>query len=323
MDTAPLSREEKALAFVDREGVGLEVGPSHNPIAPKREGFRVHILDHLSADELRRKYEGHNVELSRIEEVDFVWNGERLPDLIGKKHYYDWVIASHVIEHIPDPISFLVGCEELLKPTGVLSLVVPDKRYCFDRLRPLSSTGELLDAFLQRRSRPTPGVIFDHLAHAVKRGDAIAWAAGDGRPLRFVHRFEEAAEAWERAQRTEEYADVHVWRFIPESFRLIVTDLRRLGLIRFAITGEVGTAGSEFHVALSSRARSDDPDERLGWLELIESGGQAHPTENSDLSIRSAAGIMELSDRERRLIVAKRRMVGALRRTAFRMPDRR
>src|SRR6476620_5084784 len=45
-------RREKALVMIDRNGLGLEVGPSYSPIAPKKAGFNVHILDHASAEEL-------------------------------------------------------------------------------------------------------------------------------------------------------------------------------------------------------------------------------------------------------------------------------
>jgi hypothetical protein len=66
------SREEKVFHLLDKTGLGLEIGPSHNPIAPKKKGFNVHILDHASAAELRNKYQGHEVNLDSIEEVDFV-----------------------------------------------------------------------------------------------------------------------------------------------------------------------------------------------------------------------------------------------------------
>jgi SAM-dependent methyltransferase len=157
------SREEKVFHLLDKKGVGLEIGPSHNPIAPKAKGFNVHILDHASAAELRNKYQGHGVNLDNIEEVDFVWHGEPLQELIGKTGCYDWIIASHVIEHVPNFISYLQQCEALLKPAGILSLVIPDKRYCFDYFSSCSSTGNVLDAYAEKRVRPSHGQIFDHI----------------------------------------------------------------------------------------------------------------------------------------------------------------
>ena len=171
-----LSRFDKIMGALEKHGVGLEIGPSHNPIASKRDGYNVHILDYLSRDALRKKYADHaqyGVNIDLIEEVDFVWNGEPLTELIGHTRYYDWIIASHVIEHIPDPITFFQQSEQLLKSDGKLSLVIPDKRYCFDHLSKISSTGELLDAFHEQRKKPSPGQIFDHFSNSCKRGQNI------------------------------------------------------------------------------------------------------------------------------------------------------
>lgn len=133
-----MDRKEVLLSAIDRNGVGLEIGPSHNPVAPKREGFNVSIIDHLSKSELIKKYQNSGVNLAAIEEVDYIWRGERYADLVGQRECYDWVIASHVIEHSPDLIGFLQSCAEVLKPEGVLSLAVPDARFCFDQFRPIT-----------------------------------------------------------------------------------------------------------------------------------------------------------------------------------------
>src|SRR5689334_17671755 len=133
-----MTREEKVLDKIDKKGIGLEIGPSHAPLAPKRKGFNVHIIDHMSKDELVKKYTGHSVELNNIEEVDYIWSGDSYAELTGKTNFYDWIIASHLIEHTPDLISFLKQCEEVLKDEGVLSLVVPDIRYHFDYFRPIT-----------------------------------------------------------------------------------------------------------------------------------------------------------------------------------------
>ncbi|MBK8689032.1 MAG: hypothetical protein IPN24_11515 [Betaproteobacteria bacterium] len=251
-----MSREDKALYAVDRKGLGLEIGPSHNPIAPKRRGFNVHTLDHATAADLRSKYHGHGVNLDNIEEVDFVWTGQPLSELIGRTQCYAWVIASHVIEHIPDLISFLQQCEVLLKADGVLSLVIPDKRYCFDHFLPPTSTGHLLDAWTERRTRPSHGQVFDHFANASKRDGNIAWSPGGGGADALAHTLREARELWAHSRSATEYVDVHCWRFTPASFRLVLSDLQALGLTELGIRAEFDTTGCEFHVAL---AKGCDP----------------------------------------------------------------
>jgi len=253
-----LSRNEKVFFLLDKAGQGLEIGPSHNPIAPKREGFRVHILDHLDSDGLRKKYSIHGVNIDAIEEVDFVWQGEKLSELIGSVDCYDWIIASHVIEHYPDVVSFLQECEKLLKPMGILSLVVPDKRACFDYFSPVSSTGEILDSYFQRRTRPSPGQVFNHFANASKKNGAIAWSLTTDSPNDLVHEFQQTLGLLERAKTTEDYIDVHCWRFTPQVFSNLLADLNNIGVVGLSLVKAFPTNGCEFYVSLQKVDNSPD-----------------------------------------------------------------
>jgi predicted SAM-dependent methyltransferase len=247
---AGMSRIDKALHAIRRDGLGLEIGPSHNPMAPRKAGFNVHTLDHLDAEGLRRKYADHGVNVGNIEDVTFVWNGEPLHELVGGTAIYDWIIASHVIEHAPDFVDFLQECEKLLKPDGCLSLVIPDKRYCFDHFNRVSSTGDVLQAFAERRRMPGPGAVFDHFANASRKAGTIAWTHETAGEIELVHTFREAQGAWAEALSRARYLDVHCWRFVPDSFRLITEDLRMLGLTRLSPVCEYDTTGNEFFVTL-------------------------------------------------------------------------
>ncbi|MGH8191041.1 MAG: hypothetical protein ACREP2_06310 [Rhodanobacteraceae bacterium] len=198
------------------------------------------------------KYRDADVNIDNIEDVDFVWHGEPLPETVGKRDWYDWIIASHVIEHTPDFVGFLVGCQTLLRSTGRLILVVPDKRYCFDHFQSLTSTGEVLDAHDLGRTRASPGRVFDHFANATMKGKrgVLSWHRHAPGSLRFVHDLDSARNAWLGARKDETYLDVHNWRFTPDSFRLVVGDLRELGLIELELAdGPIGAAG-EFAACL-------------------------------------------------------------------------
>ncbi|MGH8183969.1 MAG: hypothetical protein ACREPH_09945 [Rhodanobacteraceae bacterium] len=248
----PSLRERFVFDHAPKQGPGLEVGPSHSPLAPKAMGYRVDILDHAPASELRTKYRNAGVNLDSIEDVDFVWRGERLPETIGKHDWYDWIIASHVIEHTPDFVGFLIDCQTLLRATGRLILVVPDKRYCFDHFQGLTSTGDVLDAHDLGRTRASPGRVFDHFANATMKGGAgvISWHRGAPGALRSVHGFGDARETWQRARNDDDYVDVHNWHFTPESFRLVLADLRELGLIELDIVEGPTPGGGEFCACL-------------------------------------------------------------------------
>ena len=109
-----MNRHELLLSLFDPKGNGLEFGPSFNPLLPKSSGYDVEIIDHLCAEDLRNKYrDAPGVDLSRIEDVDYIFDGGSFADLINKPGHYDFCIALHVIEHTVDLLGFLIDCEHL------------------------------------------------------------------------------------------------------------------------------------------------------------------------------------------------------------------
>ncbi len=258
-------RKEKILRSIRRDGLGIEIGPSHNPLAPKREGFQVHIIDHLSREKLVEKYTSHNVNLDNIEEVDFIWNGESYVELIGKAKHYDWIISSHTIEHAPDLIGFLNNCADVLKDDGVISLAIPDKRYCFDHFRPISGLGSVVDAHFQKKTIHSPGLIAEYFLNVVAKGDHIAWHAAHEGDYRLIHTLDEAKAHMALVTQQQSYVDVHAWCFVPSSFRLLIHDLFSLGLISLKEADFLPTEGCEFYVNLSKSG----PGVQSSRLELL------------------------------------------------------
>ena len=112
----PLDRRQKALAHLDLEGRGLEIGPSYDPLVPKSSGVRVETVDHADRDVLVEKFRGLGVpedKIGRIEEVDHVWSEGRLVDVVGEPDAFSYIVASHVVEHTIDLIG-LEDCSALL-----------------------------------------------------------------------------------------------------------------------------------------------------------------------------------------------------------------
>ena len=106
-----MNRTERLLGVVDRSQLIIELGAGYNPIAPKADGWNTHVVDHTTRDELRTKYATAAVDVGVIEDVDTVWQGGPLDRavpaaLLGQ---VDLIIASHVLEHIPDLIGFFSG----------------------------------------------------------------------------------------------------------------------------------------------------------------------------------------------------------------------
>jgi SAM-dependent methyltransferase len=246
------NRTNKILKLInDKSLFGLEIGPSYNPVAPKREGWNIHIVDYLDLEELKKKYQAWGVNVDSIEPVDYIVGDEGLCATITKKNFYDYIIASHVIEHTPDPIKFLIDCESLLKKNGVLSLVVPDKRFCFDALKPLTTTGQVLQAHIEKRKRHPPGTIFDAYALHANKGGSIVWPGNlDHGDLTFAHSVLEAKTLMDQYILSGQYVDVHAWQFEYSSFRKIISDLVEMELINLKIDFESGSDGHEFYFSL-------------------------------------------------------------------------
>jgi predicted SAM-dependent methyltransferase len=246
-----LSRNDKILFQCNLRGVGLEIGPSFSPIVSKKNGFNVEILDHANKEELKEKYKNHSVNIDNIEDVDFVWSGERLEELTGKNNYYDYIVASHVIEHTPDLVSFLQQCEIMLKNDGVLCLAIPDRRYCFDIFRPSSTPGDVIQAYLEKRNKHTLGAIWDNFSMITKKGSELAWKKWHMGKYELINgNIDEAMVKISDAKNKNEYIDVHNWRFTPSSFKLIMHDIIALGYVNFIERNYFKTKGCEFIIQL-------------------------------------------------------------------------
>lgn len=261
-----MSRVEILRSWLGRDTLGLEIGPLHAPLASKRDGWRVETLDHADAETLRARHkDSPDVDVNAIEEVDYITDGRRLPEIIGERGRYDWIVASHVGEHIPDLLGFLLDCQALLAPGGRLVLALPDKRQCFDALRPVSTSGNILQAHLESRTRHIAGVGFDYVSRSVDLGGQYAWSEGQNGKLNLQHTLEGAHALYTALATTDEYHDLHGWVFVPSSFRLIVEELNALGLCGLREAGFHSTLGIEFFIALSC----EGPGPGLSRQELV------------------------------------------------------
>ncbi len=269
------SRNEIVRAELDLGGRGIELGPLDKPIMAKRDGYNVEIVDYLDTQALRAQY-GHElhvgVDTALIEDVDHVSHGEPLTELIGNDGDYEWVVASHVIEHIPDLVSFLQDVERVLSPSGRLGLVIPDKRFCFDVYGELSTTGQIVDAFVAKRTMPTPGQVFDYFSRTAQVNGAIAWGQVQGVIPELMYSGDALRDGYQRSVEGDDFGgEIHCWRFTPESFRLIISELRALGLTSLGIVADHDTVGIEFFVTLGQSVETEPiTEKRRSMLQAVQ-----------------------------------------------------
>jgi len=271
-----MDRVERMLLGVDKTMTLVEVGPSHNPIVPKLAGWNTTIVDYADADFLREHYKNENH--ARIEDVDIVWRSGQMhePFQAQALQSYDAILSSHSLEHMPDAIGFLLSCEKLIKPDGVIKLALPDKRCCFDFFAGLSTSGDMLSAHHNRDRVHSKKTSFNEVAYATWNNGRSGWSIEDNATdLALVWPLDFAYAVFRRASATNdgEYYDFHAWKFTPSSFALIIEEIGYLGTLGLQIADISETMGHEFFVTLKkSDGQKPDPAEfNIRRLELLKS----------------------------------------------------
>jgi SAM-dependent methyltransferase len=130
-----LNRELLARTYLN--GCGIEVGALHSPLQVPAH-VRVQYVDIKMPEELQRFYVG----VTGIKVPDILADGETLTGIDNASQ--DFVIANHFIEHCQNPIGTIENFLRVLKPSGILYLAIPDKRFTFDVRRPVTTFEHLL-----------------------------------------------------------------------------------------------------------------------------------------------------------------------------------
>jgi hypothetical protein len=321
------SSERHELACIDVATMrGLEIGPLAAPKIHKSEG-NVLYVDHADAAGLRSKYATNSVMkscLDQIVEIDYVMDGTlELHEAVGDDAPFDYVMASHLIEHIPDPVSWLFDIAKILVPGGVLSLIIPDKRFTFDINRRTTEISDLVDAFLRGLRKPSFRQAYDFISHEITDlvDPAAVWA---GRAdFAGVVRSDvpdpdvAALQLCRTIGGSDEYVDIHCSVFTPESFLALFEKLVRLGLVEFEVAHFVPTELNEleFHVSLRRMDTAlDRPSMIERQLASIPLGAQSTDMRAAGVDRPASVPIfMGISHREQMLITAKRRILEKLR----------
>ncbi|KNZ33106.1 MAG: hypothetical protein AD742_07530 [Methylibium sp. NZG] len=265
-------RVAQVLASVRDDAQILEIGGGYNPRYTKPRYAHVHHLDHDTTEGLRAKYRTDPTvsgSIHRIQPIDFVFDGRPIDALIPPALRFDVIYGSHVLEHQVDLVGHLQSLQKLLKPGGRVIQMIPDLRTTFDALRYPTVTADALVAHL----RPAPvhqgKQVFDGVSRELNRnhGYRMCSAAFDG--VNFSHGLHTALEAMRAADRPgQPYADVHAWTFTPESFELLMIELRLLGLTRLVPTFVSPLYGNQFCAVLERASDTDaDTDTDTGLAE--------------------------------------------------------
>jgi SAM-dependent methyltransferase len=270
-----MDRKEKLCRFI-QPGTqkGLEFGPLSKPTIRKTEGD-IRYVDALTTEQIRANFATATPYLdAEFCEIDYIWNGEGLDKVVGEERF-DYAIASHVIEHVPDVIGWLNDILSVLKPSGVLGLVIPDKRYTFDVRRKESTLALMLDNWVRKERKPTAYQVFDHFSQVVKVATPeVQRLWRDDLDPMTVERHHDDALAISMVRNClnpdRDYQDCHAYTFTPFSF---LTNLRKLvefGLIKASLLDFYTTDANGIEFVAVLRAPSDDGHDTSDSLASID-----------------------------------------------------
>jgi hypothetical protein len=139
-----MTRHEKLLLGLDLgQATAIEIGALDKPLLPPASPGAF-FVDHLDTPSLREKYAAHDFNLDNLVHVDGVWGERSLAEAAAPVAPVDCVVASHVIEH------------------------VPDRRYTFDLLRAETVLADVLAAHLVRARIPQVRQMIDHVANIAR-----------------------------------------------------------------------------------------------------------------------------------------------------------
>ena len=261
------------LRSIPADAVILEIGGGHNPRYVKTQHRNVYHLDHCSTDELRAKFAAdpdvaHRV--GNVQPIDFIFTGTPIETLMPPNLKFDLIYGSHVLEHQVDLIAHLQSLEKLLKPDGRVIEMIPDLRTCFDALRYPSVTSDALVVHLKRPAIHQGKQVFDGISRALDKNLGHRMHRADFNGVRFSNGLQRAYDAMRASELPgQHYVDTHAWTFTPESFRLLMIELRLLGLIRLAPTFVSSQYGNQF-CAVLERTELDLADMSQRALDSLE-----------------------------------------------------
>ncbi len=246
---------------------GLEIGALAHPIVHRADGDVVYV-DQADTESLRRTYaDNPGIDVTRIVDVDAVWGSRTLRECLSGRRV-DYVMASHVAEHVPDLITWLDEVREVLRPGGELRLALPDRRYSHDALRAKTRLADLVAAWIMKARRPQVRDVLDFRLHTASGvdGSGIYQGSFDLGTVAPDHSFEVAVQSAKAAfDHPETYFDVHCLVASAPEFASLMQELAQHGLLHMACKTMVDTAPPLLEYAVFMTPCDDRAEVERSW----------------------------------------------------------
>ena len=270
----------------------LEFGPLDRPLVTAADAD-VSYLDHASNAELAEKYAGnYDVDSGNIPHIRYVIPDNDLSPIERAGDRFDLVVASHVFEHLPNPIGWLRQVSRLLTSKGSVFLVVPDMRFTFDVMRRRTELADWVEGYLELRDRPAARHVFEHFSVARQAHPEPLWA-GSVTPADLPRLpnhsdgfgFEKARVSTSR----DAYIDTHCSTFTPVSLIGLMTGVADLGILNIHCSGFWPTVPGDMEFGLLLTCREPDAPAPIALTDLealARAAGFEGPINPDDIAAR-------------------------------------
>jgi SAM-dependent methyltransferase len=192
-------------------GAGLEIGALHRPF-PVPAAARMRYADSFDTETLVRLW-SPEVDGQTVVPVDLVTDATTLAGVDDRS--FDFVVASHVVEHLEDPIRSVISLLRVVRPGGIVLILLPDRRHTFDANRPATPIAHIVRDYCA-------GPTWSQRAHFDEWVNIVEGLRGD------------AARARADALQAQHYPiHFHVWT--PMEFTAALADISELSSIPFEI----------------------------------------------------------------------------------------
>jgi 2-polyprenyl-3-methyl-5-hydroxy-6-metoxy-1,4-benzoquinol methylase len=204
------NKEHRILANNFLKGKGLEIGALHEP-AQLPISCSVEYCDVISKEKAIELFPEINKEA--IPEVKYICDLNKDGLSMFADEQFDFVILSHVIEHLANPIKVVRELFRITKTNGIVLIAAPDKNYTFDKNRKLTSYAHLFNEYKENVTE----VSDEHYIDFLKGVHPEVFQNNDQKLKEIIH----------NVRTRREHA--HVWN--SESFKYFMEEtLKRLNI---------------------------------------------------------------------------------------------
>lgn len=221
-----LRRDFPFFRQVDLSKKILEISPSNNPIFSGAKYWGLN--DGYNKDDVP---------------LDYTCAIEEVPE------HFDYVVSSHVIEHIPDPLGHLISVSKI---SDSYYFILPDHFYCFDHFKRPSSFLELIEAYMDKRRIHTKHISLEDKLMRTHNDPIRHWNNDHGECPKFDPEKLNKTIDLIQSYKKDALVNAHGWKFRPALFEQFLKMINEAGILKCEYK-VIPTAKNDFSFYVSLR----------------------------------------------------------------------